>query len=260
MKLSRSSVNKYTGSRWVWRTNYMRKPRSERAGFSLQLSTLEECLFRLLLYQNFCSTSDVSSAIPFSVPSYLLHLSSLPPSTRGTLLNFRLLPQRTHKPLLHCRTQPFMTCPWFMPPNSRPNSSAWWVKPWLIIRATHCPALVGLAPTLPPERSWYLWPLLPKDAWASEIDSHLTPVSTSPDHKFLEGWAHIHWHLSAFPGMPSTEGTWVFMKALWTLGIFTENAKCAIVENSNWPNSPVEYIRTEPSFVFPHKTIPWSEL
>ena len=111
-----------------------------------------------------------------------------------------------------------------------------------------------------PERSGYLWPLLPKDAWASEIDSHLTPASLSLDNKFLEGWDHIHWHLSALPGMPSTEGTWEFMKALRTLGIFTENVKCAIVENSNWPNSPVEYTGTEPSFVFPHKTIPWSEL
>lgn len=260
MKLSRSSVNKFTGSRCVWGTNHMRKPRSERAGFRLQLSTLEECLFRLFLHQNFCSTLDVSSTTPFSVPSYLLHLSSLPSSTLGTPLNFRLLPQCTYKPLLHCRTQPLMTRPWFVPPNSRLNSSAWWVKPWLTVRTTHCPALVGLAPTLPPDRSGYLWPLLPKDAWASEIDSHLTPVTLSLDHKFLEGWDHIQWHLSALPGMPSTEGTWKFMKALRTLGIFTENVKCAIVENSNWPNSPVEYTGTEPSFVFPHKTIPWSEL
>ena len=147
-----------------------------------------------------------------------------------------------------------------MPPHSRRNSSAWWVKPWLTIRTTSCPALVGLAPTLPPERSGYLWPLLPKDAWASEMDFYLTPVSLSLGHKFLQGWDHIHWHLSAFSGMPSTEGAWEFMKVFRTLGIFTENAKCAIVENSNWPSSPVEYTRTEPSFVFPHKTIPWSEL
>ena len=35
VKLSRSSVNKFTGSRCVWGKNHMRKPRSERAGFRL---------------------------------------------------------------------------------------------------------------------------------------------------------------------------------------------------------------------------------
>ena len=102
VKLSRSSVNKFTGSRCVWGTNHMRKPRSERAGFRLQLSTLEECLFRLFLHQNFCSTLDVSSTTPFSVPSYLLHLSSLPSSTLGTPLNFRLLPQLDLPRPIHC--------------------------------------------------------------------------------------------------------------------------------------------------------------
>ena len=129
--------------------------------------------------------------IPFSVPSYLLHLSSLPSSTLGTPLNFRLLPQCTYKPLLHCRTWPLMTCPWFVPPNSRLNSSARWVKPWLTIRTTHCPALVGLAPTLPPERSvpltsaskrrMGLWDGLPLDTCItltrSQVSRRLGPYS-----------------------------------------------------------------------------------